>query len=100
MLAQLTSVLRACAALPVLVEYALPLLAVGGSLLAWKGAVAREELAGGSVAAAELGGGEPSVHASGVASLGDHRFVIVRRERPVPDRYPRRAGVPTRRPLG
>lgn len=91
---------RACAALPVLVEYALPLLRVGGSLLAWKGAVTDEELRGGSDAAAPLGGGTPGVRWTGFAALGDHRFVLVRKERPTPGEYPRRPGVATRRPLG
>ena len=35
---------RACAPLPVLVEYALPLIRVGGALVAWKGAVPPDEL--------------------------------------------------------
>ena len=35
---------RACAALPVLAEYALPLLALGGTLVAWKGPIADDEL--------------------------------------------------------
>lgn len=91
---------RACAALPVLVEYALPLLRVGGTLLAWKGRVAEEELRAGAAGAAELGGSEPEVVPSGVDDLGEHRFVLVRKERPTPARYPRRPGEPARRPLG
>ena len=43
---------RALAALPVLCEYAAPLLADGGSLVAWKGAVTPEEAADGAAAAA------------------------------------------------
>ena len=91
---------RACAALPVLAEYALPLLRVGGTLLAWKGAVTAEEMDGGGAASAELGGGQPTVVPAGFDTLGDHRFVVVRKERPTTDRYPRRPGEPARRPLG
>ncbi|MCC6618540.1 MAG: 16S rRNA (guanine(527)-N(7))-methyltransferase RsmG [Chloroflexi bacterium] len=91
---------RAVAALPVLVEYALPLLTGGGALRAWKGPIAPSELRAGAAASAELGGGAPRVEPSGHAALGDHRLVIVRRERPTPARYPRRAGEPSRRPLG
>jgi 16S rRNA (guanine527-N7)-methyltransferase len=91
---------RACAALPVLAEYALPLLRVGGTLLAWKGPLAAPEAAAGAAAAAELGGGQLAVVPVDIAALGDHRFVVVRKERPTPDRYPRRPGVPARRPLG
>ena len=53
---------RACAALPVLAELALPLLAVGGALLAWKGPLAAgdEELRARPRCRPELGGGAPS----------------------------------------
>jgi 16S rRNA (guanine527-N7)-methyltransferase len=91
---------RACAALPVLAEYALPLLAPSGSLLAWKGSIADDELAGGRSAAAALGGGTPAVRTSGIGALGDHRLVVVPKMSPTPDRYPRRPGEPGRRPLG
>jgi 16S rRNA (guanine527-N7)-methyltransferase len=91
---------RACAALPVLVEYALPLLAGGGTLLAWKGAIADDELRAGRAAASACGGGEPSVRAAGFAELGDHRFVLVAKVRPTPATYPRRPGQPSRSPLG
>lgn len=91
---------RACAALPVLVEYALPLLRVGGTLLAWKGPIGENELEDGAAAAALLGGGTAVVRPSGIAALGDHRFVLVDKERATPDRYPRRPGDPARRPLG
>ena len=91
---------RACAALPVLAEYALPLLRVGGTLLAWKGPLAAPEANSGAAAAAELGGGQPTVVPAGISALGDHRFVVVRKERPTPERFPRRSGEPARRPLG
>ena len=90
---------RACAPLPVLTEYALPLLRVGGTLLAWKGSPSAEELASGAAASALLGGGDPTVRPSNAPALGDHRFVVVRKLRPTPTRYPRRPGEPARRPL-
>ena len=46
---------RALAALPVLCEYGAPLLADGGALLAWKGAVDEQEAADGATAAEILG---------------------------------------------
>jgi 16S rRNA (guanine527-N7)-methyltransferase len=91
---------RACAALPVLVEYALPLIRTGGSLLAWKGRISDDELGAGATAAAELGGGDAAVHPTGFESLGDHRFVVVSKDRPTPDRFPRRPGEGGRKPLG
>jgi 16S rRNA (guanine527-N7)-methyltransferase len=91
---------RACAPLPVLVEYALPLLAQGGTLVAWKGPIADDELRAGAGAAEACGGGTPTVHPSGFAELGDHRFVVVAKVAPTPERYPRRPGQPSRSPLG
>jgi len=93
---------RACAALPVLVELALPLLAGGGSLLAWKGPLsdADEEVRRGRVATGQLGGGRLRITGTGLPALGGHCFVIVDKERPSPPRFPRRPGEPARRPLG
>lgn len=91
---------RACAALPVLAEYALPLLRVGGMLIAWKGPISSDELAAGAVASDLLGGGAPEERPTGVAALGDHRFVLIGKRRPTPSRWPRRPGEPARRPLG
>jgi 16S rRNA (guanine527-N7)-methyltransferase len=91
---------RACAALPVLAEYALPLVRVGGMLLAWKGRIGDDELTGGTRAAGLLGGDAPQTVPSGVASLGDHGFVVVRKVAPTSARYPRRPGDPARQPLG
>ena len=91
---------RACASLPVLAEYALPLARVGGSLLAWKAELADDELRRGRTAAAELGGGGPEVLPAGIDLLGGHRFVVVAKVDRTPDRYPRPPGAPTKRPLG
>ena len=91
---------RACAALPVLVEYALPLVRVGGSVVAWKGRISDDELEGGGAAATELGGGEPVVLPTAFEALGGHRFVVVPKVRPTADRFPRRPGEASRRPLG
>jgi 16S rRNA (guanine527-N7)-methyltransferase len=93
---------RACASLPVLAELALPLLTVGGSLLAWKGPLteADEEVRRGRVASGQLGGGRLRIVDPGVTALGGHRFVIVPKEHATEARFPRRAGEPGRRPLG
>jgi 16S rRNA (guanine527-N7)-methyltransferase len=92
---------RACAALPVLAELALPLLAVGGSLLAWKGPLAKrdDEVRRGRAAIGQLGGGRLEIVETGLPALGGHRFVVVRKERSTPAAFPRRAGEPGRRPL-
>ncbi len=91
---------RACAALPVLVEYALPLVRVRGSLLAWKGRISDDELRSGEAAASQLGGGEAVVQRPRFETLGDHRFVVIAKRDRTADRFPRRPGEPSRRPLG
>jgi len=93
---------RACASLPVVAELALPLLTVGGSLLAWKGPLSEtdEEVRHGRVATGQLGGGRLRIVDPGVIALGGHRFVIVPKEHSTEARFPRRPGEPGRRPLG
>jgi 16S rRNA (guanine527-N7)-methyltransferase len=96
------AIARACAALPVLVELALPLVRVGGALLAWKGPLnAGDEEAGhGAAAAALLGGSGLTIEGTGLPALGGRTFVFVDKRQPTPPRYPRRPGEPGRRPLG
>ena len=93
---------RACAPLPVLAELALPLAAIGGTLLAWKGPLTEqdEEVRRGRVAIGQVGGGPPRVVATELPALGGHSFVTVVKERPTAPRFPRRPGDPGRRPLG
>lgn len=89
---------RACAALPVLTELALPLLCTGGRLIAWKGplAAADDEVRRGRAAAARLGGAEVEIIASGVDR---HTFAVLPKIASTPARFPRRPGQPARRPL-
>ena len=93
---------RACAPLPVLVEYALPLLRPGGTLIAWKARLAADdrEVVAGRAAAEALGRGRLRLVEPGVAALAGHQFVVVEKMGPTPERFPRRPGVPLRRPLG
>jgi 16S rRNA (guanine527-N7)-methyltransferase len=92
---------RALAALPVLVEYAAPLLAPGGVLVAWKGARDPAEEAAGARAADEAGLRPEEVRrvVPFEGALNRHLHVL-RKVRPTPDRLPRRPGMAVRRPLG
>lgn len=93
-------VARALAALPVLVEYALPLLHEGGILAAPKGSRAGEELDDAATAIAALGGrAEEPLPLSLPADAPPQQVLRVRRVGPLDDRFPRRPGVPARRPL-
>jgi 16S rRNA (guanine527-N7)-methyltransferase len=91
---------RALAALPVLCEYAAPLLAEGGVLVAWKGAVSSEEAAAGSAAASALGLEPVEVVAVDPYRAAERRTLhVFRKIAPTPDRFPRRAGMAVKRPL-
>ena len=92
---------RACAPLAVLVELALPLVRVGGALMAWKGPLTEgdAELRSGAIAAGLLGGDRPQVAGTGLPALGGRTLVDVHKGRATPAEYPRRPGVPARRPL-
>jgi 16S rRNA (guanine527-N7)-methyltransferase len=91
---------RALASLPVLCEYAAPLLAEGGWLVAWKAAVAPDELAGGRAAASVLGL-EPAapLHVVPYAGARDHTLHAFCKIAPTPERFPRRPGMAVKRPL-
>jgi 16S rRNA (guanine527-N7)-methyltransferase len=91
---------RALAALPVLAEYAAPLLAPGGTLVAWKGRRDPREEADGAAAAAQLG--LEVVEVRPVApwpAARDRHLHVMRKVSPTPERYPRRAGMAAKRPL-
>ena len=91
---------RALAALPVLVEYAAPLLEPGGYFVAWKGAASSEETSAGAVAAGIVGLVPveviPVVPYEGAR---DHSLHVFRKTGETPERFPRRAGMATKRPL-
>jgi 16S rRNA (guanine527-N7)-methyltransferase len=91
---------RALAAMPVLVEYAAPLLEAGGHFVAWKGAVGADELAAG-VAAAAIVGLQPlePVAVTPYAGARDHTLHPFRKIAPTPERFPRRPGMAVKRPL-
>ena len=91
---------RAVAALPVLCEYAAPLLREGGALVAWKGAVEAREDADGLHAAEVLGLRREEVRAVVPYAGSEHRTLhVFRKVRPTPEMYPRRAGMAAKRPL-
>jgi 16S rRNA (guanine527-N7)-methyltransferase len=91
---------RAVAPLAVICEYAAPLLRVGGTLVAWKGARDPAEEQSGSRAGSELGLSPPEVVAATpyVGSRNRHLHVYSKVSE-TPARYPRRSGVAARKPI-
>ena len=91
---------RAVARLPVLLEYTLPFVRVGGTLLALKGRAYAEEQKEARRAAEVLGGGCITARPVHLPGLDDVRAILtVTKERQTPAAYPRGGGAPTRRPL-
>lgn len=92
-------VARAVAPLPVLLEYALPLLRVGGWLAAPKGSAALREIDASEAALGTLGGrlhdAVPFAPPEGLKQT----VALIEKVAPTPARYPRRAGMPSKRPL-
>lgn len=91
---------RGLSPLPVLVELALPFCRIGGSLIAHKKGDIARELEDASNAISLLGGRLVEVQRVDMEGLEDNRaLVIVEKESPSPARYPRRPGIPKKRPL-
>ena len=90
---------RAVAELDVLAEYMLPFARVGGYCLAWKGDAA-EEVRAAAHAIELLGGRLSAVYAVRVPGVDAARsIVLIEKVAPTPEAYPRREGVPAKRPL-
>ncbi|MDZ4764115.1 MAG: 16S rRNA (guanine(527)-N(7))-methyltransferase RsmG [Chloroflexota bacterium] len=94
------AVARAVARLPVLLEYLLPLVKVGGRALAMKGGTAHAEAADSRRALATLGGTLDAIHRIDLPGVTDaHHLVVVNKHAPTPEVYPRKPGVPAKQPL-
>jgi 16S rRNA (guanine527-N7)-methyltransferase len=93
-------VARALAALPVVAEYAAPLLAPGGMLLVWRGR--RDGIEeGAAVHAASILGLDPlePIHVVPYRDALHRHLHPFRKIAPTPARFPRRPGVARKRPL-
>ncbi len=88
---------RAVATLPVLLEYVIPMLNVGGTALLPKGLEIDDELRSGKRAAVALGAEIVSADRLPVAGT---RLVVTVKVNRTPAAYPRRTGIPSRSPLG
>lgn len=91
---------RAVARLPILAEYDLPFVRVGGFFAAMKGAKYEEEAQEAKKAVKLLGGGEPVLREIKLPGLEDKRGIIyIRKEKKTPPVYPRKAGTPEKNPI-
>lgn len=92
---------RAVANLAVLSEYTLPFVKTGGYLIALKGQKLDEELAEGEKAITILGGTIDKLVDVAVPYTDlNHRIAKIKKVKETPKKYPRKAGEPTKAPLG
>lgn len=92
---------RALAAQPVVLEYAAPLLCLGGVLVDWRGRRDLEEEAAATLAAEELGLRLAEIRRVEPYEVArNHHLHVYEKVRETPARYPRRAGIARKRPLG
>ena len=92
---------RALSSLAVLAEYAAPLLELDGTLIAWKGARDPEEEQAGNEAARILGlTPRPPIPVRPYKGSRERNLYVYVKTEPTPDRFPRRPGMATKRPLG
>ncbi len=95
------AIARAVATLPVLVEYLLPLVRVGGYALAMKGESGPAEAQSAEQAIHILGGQIHQLIPVTLPGVEDQRYlVVIEKTVATPDRFPRRVGIPAKRPLG
>jgi 16S rRNA (guanine527-N7)-methyltransferase len=91
---------RAVGPLPVLVEYAAPLLRADGRLIAWKAVRREDDERAGAAAAVQLGLEPAGVHrVTPFEGARNRHLHVYRKVGATPARFPRRPGVAAKRPL-
>lgn len=94
------AVARAVAGMPILAEYLLPLVRVGGAMLAQKGESGPAEVQAAERAFRLLGGQVRRVTQVNLPGVVDDRYlIVVDKTAATPPQYPRKPGVPSKQPL-
>jgi 16S rRNA (guanine527-N7)-methyltransferase len=94
------AIARAVAEMPTLIEYLLPFVRIGGLALAQKSKEAKKETQRAAAAIDTLGGRLREVMPLVVPGLNEARYlVVVEKIDRTPEKYPRRTGVPAKKPL-
>lgn len=91
---------RAVARLNLLAEFCLPFVRVNGTFLVMKGAGAAMELAESKKAIKLLGGKTQKVETFELPEeAGERNIIIVNKQETTPKTYPRKAGIPAKKPI-
>lgn len=94
------AIARAVAKLNTLVEYLMPLIKVGGRIIAYKGSNFKEELAEATKAIELLGGKYlKTLHFELPNDYGERNIVIIEKIKPTPSKYPRGKNEPKTNPI-
>ena len=94
------AVARAVTSLPALAECTLPLVKVGGLVIVQKGQPPTDEIKAAANALGILGGRVRRVLPVAVPGLNaERRLIVIEKRRPTPKPYPRRPGLPEKKPL-
>ena len=91
---------RAVAALPLLAEYCLPFVRVGGTFYAMKSVTAVQELQDAHAALRILGGGAPKCETITLEDVGERSLIIVKKRSSTNQKYPRPSAKIAKAPLG
>lgn len=94
------AVARAVGRVATCLELTLPLVRVGGAVVLYRGpSEAEAETASAAAVSPQLGGGAPEWHQRTLPSGAARRLLWVSKPEATPERFPRRDGVPAKRPL-
>lgn len=90
---------RAVANLSVLSEYMLPFVKIGGFCICMKGPNIDDELENSKNAIKILGGEIEKVESLVLPGNLERNIIIIKKEKETPNSYPRKAGIPSKKPL-
>ncbi|MBI2832315.1 MAG: 16S rRNA (guanine(527)-N(7))-methyltransferase RsmG [Chloroflexi bacterium] len=91
---------RAVAEMPALAELTLPFCAIGGMVIAQKKGDIAQEVSQAAKAIETMGGKLREMKRIEIKELADDRWlVIIEKTSPTPPQYPRRSGMPAKRPI-
>ena len=90
---------RAVANLASLSEYCLPLVKIGGSFISYKSKGYEVEIAEAQKAIKVLGGETGNIEKFELDEYGERIFLDIKKIKSTPDKYPRKAGLPTKEPI-
>ena len=93
------AVSRAVADLPILLEYLMPYVKLNGICICMKGPKAQEELERSKKAINILGGKLEKFEKITIDEEMERNLIIIRKIKDTPNKYPRKAGIPTKNPI-